>query len=37
MIIDPVFADSIDEAEKGGQFPRKITRKDLNSLIIMLI
>ena len=31
------FEDSIDEAEKGGQIPRKTARKDLNSLIIMLI
>lgn len=36
MIIDPVFADSIDEAKKGGQIPRKITQKDLNSRGIML-
>ena len=33
----PFFADSIDEAEKGDQIPRKTVRKDLNPLYIMLI
>jgi len=33
----PFFVDSIYEAKKGGQIPRKTAWKDLNSLDKMLI